>query len=75
MYTCTHPYTHTRTYNLRIMFAFLLIHSFTQDGKTSAELAQTRGYRDIAKLIIDEGMYFITWDNKYAYHTDFIFRV
>ena len=39
---------------------FLLLHVlhaiFIQVGRTPAELAQSRGYRDIAKLIIDEGM-------------------
>ena len=40
------------------MFGFLLIHSFsTQAGKTPAELAQSRGYRNIANLLIDKGMY------------------
>ena len=39
---------------------FLLLHTISnQDGRTPAELAQSRGYRDIAKLIIHEGMYFI----------------
>ena len=62
--------------DLHMMFGYVLIHSFsTQDGKTPAELAQSEGYRDIAKLIIDEGMYLITWDNKYVYHTHFIFLV
>ena len=45
------------------MFGFLLLYiCSTQDGKTPAELAQSR---DIAKLIIDEGMYFIIWDNNF----------
>ena len=48
------------------MFGFLLLYvCSTQNGMTPAELAQSRGYRDIAKLIIDEGMYFIIWDNNF----------
>ena len=48
------------------MFGFLLLYiCSTQDGMTAAELAQREGYRDIAKLIIDEGMYFIIWDNNF----------
>ena len=42
---------------------------------TPAELAQSRGYRDIAKLLIDEGMYFIICDNNFASHENFIFFV
>ena len=48
------------------MFGFLMLYiCSTQNGMTAAELAQSRGYRDIAKLIIDEGMYFIIWDNNF----------
>ena len=48
------------------MFGFLLLYiCSTQDGMTPAELAQTKGYRDIAKLIIDEGMYLIIYDNNF----------
>ena len=55
------------------MFGFLLLHiCSTQDGMTAAELAQREGYLDIAKLIIDEGMYFIIWDNNFAYQENFI---
>ena len=43
--------------NLQIMFGFLLLHIlFTQDCMTPAELALSRGCRDMAKLIIDEGI-------------------
>ena len=52
------------------MFGFLLLHiCFTQDGMTPAELSQSRGYRDMAKLIIDEGMYFIIWDTTLSFMT------
>ena len=52
--------------NKNIMFGFLLLYiCSTQNGMTAAELAQSRGYRDIAKLIIDEGMYFIIYDNNF----------
>ena len=42
---------------------------------TPAELAQSSGYQDMAKLIIDEGIYFIIWNNNYVYHDNFIFFV
>ena len=51
------------------MFDSLFLYTFstsTQDGRTPAEVAQTKGYRDIAKLIIDEGMYMIIWENNYV---------
>ena len=48
------------------MFDFLLLYiSSTQDGRTPAEVAQSRGHRDIAKLIIDEGMYLIICENNF----------
>ena len=48
------------------MFGFLLLYICSaQGGMTAAELGQSRGYRDIAKLIIDEGMYFIIYDNNF----------
>ena len=48
------------------MVGFLLLYiCSTQNGMTAAELAQREGYRDIAKLIIDEGMYFIILDNNF----------
>ena len=54
----------------------MLLHIFfTQNGMTPAELAQSRGYRDIADLIIDEGMYFIIWEKKYVQHNNFNFLV
>ena len=54
-----------------LTFNILLLHTFfTQDGRTPAELAQSRGYRDMAKLIIDEGMYFIIRDNNFVNHNN-----
>ena len=50
------------------MFGFLLLYiCSTQDGMTPAELAQSRGYRDSAKLLIDEGMYFIIYIMKTSF--------
>ena len=50
------------------MFGFLLLHEFfTQNGKTPAEVALSRGYHDIAKQMIDEGMYFIILDNNFNF--------
>lgn len=51
-----------------LTFNILLLHTFfTQDGRTPAELAQSRGYRDSAKLLIDEGMYFIIYIMKTSF--------
>ena len=39
------------------MFGFLLLHIlFIQEDMTPAELAQSKGNREMAKLIIDEGI-------------------
>ena len=54
------------------LFDFLSFFTI-QDGRTPAEVAQSTGYQGIAKLIIDEGMYFRICDNNYVYHNNFIF--
>ena len=54
VYICMYVYMYVCMYMCMsgIYFPFS-----TQDGKTAAEVAQGEGYRNIAKLIIDEGIY------------------